>query len=304
MDSFSTLSNNIKKRCPELRLREGECMARHTTFRIGGPVRLMAEPQSTQQVLVLLAEARALGITPFFLGNGSNLLVADAGWDGLAIKLSEGATGVTVQDGEIEASGGVLLSKLANFALESGLTGLEFAHGIPGTLGGGARMNAGAYGGELCNVIQEVTCVNLQVEVSVVPASQCDFGYRHSAFSDGTRLILGAKLRLNCGFKDEIRARMDELALQRRSKQPLEYPSAGSTFKRPEGYFAAALIQDAGLKGATIGGAQVSEKHSGFFVNRGGATCDDVCKLVAHVQETVYRQFGVTLEMEMKTLGL
>jgi UDP-N-acetylmuramate dehydrogenase len=201
----------------------------------------------------------------------------------------------------IEADSGVTLARLAVFAREQGLTGLEFAHGIPGTLGGAVTMNAGAYGGEMAQVVREVTV--LTKECRVETCSEFDFGYRRSAFSDGTRMILGARLELATGSREAIAGRMEELAEQRRSKQPLEYPSAGSMFKRPEGYFAAALIDQCGLKGLAVGGAQVSEKHAGFVINRGGATCAEVLELVAQVRQRVLDATGVSLEMEVKVLG-
>lgn len=200
----------------------------------------------------------------------------------------------------VKAGSGVTLARLAVFAREHGLTGLEFAHGIPGTLGGAVTMNAGAYGGEMAQVIRSVTCLTADGAVETV--RDFDFGYRHSVFGDGTRLILGAELELAPGKREVIAARMEELSAQRQSKQPLEYPSAGSMFKRPVGYFAAALIDQCGLKGLTVGGAQVSEKHAGFVVNRGGATCADVLALVDQVKERVLTQTGVELEMEVKIL--
>lgn len=304
MDLYSTLSNRLKERCPELTLLYKEPMAPHTTFRVGGAVTLMACPQDAQQAIIALQEATNLGVTPFFLGNGSNLLVADDGWDGFVINMREGPCEITIQGTELEAQGGILLSQLANFALEQGLTGLEFAHGIPGTLGGATTMNAGAYGGEMCQVITEVTCVSGDGTVEVLTNEDCDFSYRHSAFSDGKRLVLSVKMALQQGDKGAIKERMDDLALQRRTKQPLEYPSAGSTFKRPVGQFAAALIQECGLKGHTMGGAQVSEKHSGFVINRGDATCGDICALVGYIRNIVHQKTGTVLETEIKTLGL
>ena len=304
MDTLAALARSLSARCPALELREYEPMSRHTSFRVGGPVRLMALPKTAEQAAAAVRTAAGMGVTPFYMGNGSNLLVDDGGWDGFLVKSFDGL-GVLEGTGEtLTAGSGVLLSRLASFALDRGLTGLEFAHGIPGSLGGGVTMNAGAYGGELCLVIASVTCLTPAGVLESVPAADCAFGYRRSAFSGGERLILGAELRLRTGDRAEIRAQMDELARRRKEKQPLEYPSAGSTFKRPEGRFAAALIEQCGLKGYAVGGAQVSEKHAGFLINRGGATAGDLLRLIDHVRETVLRETGVALELEVKTLGV
>ena len=241
------------------------------------------------------------GISPVFLGNGSNLLVPDKGIDAFVIKTVAGLTDMTAEGTCITAESGVLLSRLAVFARDCGLSGLEFAHGIPGSLGGAVTMNAGAYDGEMAQVITEVTFLNVDGQVETT--DQFDFSYRHSAFSDGTRLILGVRMQLQSGAPAWIQARMEELMERRKSKQPLEWPSAGSTFKRPEGYYAAALIDQCGLKGLTVGGAQVSEKHAGFIVNKGGATCADILKLMEQVRKRVLNQTGVTLEPEVKLLG-
>ena len=303
MNLLDALAQTLASRCPDLELREQEPMARHTSFRVGGPVKLMALPRTAVQAAEAVRTAAGLGVVPFYMGNGSNLLVSDAGYDGFIVKPAGELDLVREENGRLAAGSAVLLSRLANTALNRGLTGLEFAHGIPGSLGGGVTMNAGAYGGELCQVISSVTCLNLSGEVETIPAERCAFSYRHSAFSGGERLILGAEFLLQQGERNEIKARMDELARRRREKQPLEYPSAGSTFKRPTGYFAAALIEECGLKGHTIGGAQVSEKHAGFLINKDGATCDDLRKLIDYVRETVLRERGVLLELEVKTLG-
>ncbi len=303
MNLLDALAQTLASRCPDLELREQEPMARHTSFRVGGPVKLMALPRTAVQAAEAVRTAADLGVVPFYMGNGSNLLVSDAGYDGFIVKPAGELDLVREENGRLAAGSAVLLSRLANTALNRGLTGLEFAHGIPGSLGGGVTMNAGAYGGELCQVISSVTCLTLSGEVETIPAERCAFSYRHSAFSGGERLILGAEFLLQQGERNEIKARMDELARRRREKQPLEYPSAGSTFKRPAGYFAAALIEECGLKGHTIGGAQVSEKHAGFLINKDGATCDDLRKLIDYVRETVLRERGVLLELEVKTLG-
>lgn len=300
MDRFEMLRRALEQRCPALELREREGMARHTTFRLGGPVRLMALPQTREEAVCAVRTAWEMEMEPFFLGNGSNLLVPDEGVERFVVKLMDGLTGCRAAGETIFAESGLLLSRLANTALEHGLTGLEFAHGIPGTLGGAVTMNAGAYGGEMAQVVTAVDCLN--VDGSVERVTDCGFGYRYSHFSDGKRLILGAELQLRRGDRGEIRAKMDDLMNRRKSKQPLEYPSAGSMFKRPAGCFAAALIDQCGLKGYTVGGAQVSEKHAGFVVNRGGATCGDVLRLVDGVRERVLKETGVELEMEVKLL--
>ena len=308
MDMFSALLEDFHTRAPELELREYEPMERHTSFRVGGPARLMVLPRTEGQARQALSLASARGISPFFLGNGTNLLVSDRGYPGLVVKLAgqlnqERVTAIREENRRLIAGAGVLLSQLANAAWGRNLTGLEFAQGIPGTVGGGVVMNAGAYGGELCQVLASVTALEPDGTRRVFPAAECHFGYRKSRFSDGRRLILEAAFALEPGDEYTIKARMEDLAARRREKQPLEYPSAGSTFKRPQGYFAAALIEDCGLKGASVGGAQVSEKHAGFVINRGGATAEDILRLMDHVRETVQRQTGVTLEPEVKLLG-
>ena len=303
MDKFSALTKDLNRAAPALELREREPMRGHTSFRVGGPVRLMALPRSEGEAEAAVRAAAALGITPFFMGNGTNLLVSDAGWEGFVIKTFDGLDGLYAEGEALIAGSGVLLSRLANFALERGFTGLEFAHGIPGSLGGAVTMDAGAYGGEMRQVVAETEYLDADGSRGVLRGEEHAFGYRRSAFSGGSRLILRARLELRPGDGAEIRARMDELMAKRKSKQPLDVPSAGSTFKRPEGYFAAALIEECGLKGFAVGGAQVSEKHAGFVVNRGGASCADVLAVVEHVREAVLRRTGVELEPEIKPLG-
>ena len=283
------LRDALRASCPDLELREREPMSRHTTFRIGGPARLMALPRTAEEARTAIRTAMELDAEPFFLGNGSNLLVPDEGYAGFVVKLAGELDQVRETGGGLEAGGGVLLSRLAAAAQTAGLAGLEFAGGIPGSVGGAVTMNAGAYGGEMAQVVTSVTCLTRAGELETVPAADCGFAYRHSAFSDGARLILKAAFSLVPGEPTEIRARMDDLAARRREKQPLEWPSA-------------ALIDQCGLKGLTVGGAQVSEKHAGFVINRGGATCADVLALVDRVQEEVFRQTGVELEMEVRVL--
>ena len=302
MERLEELKKRLAERCPALELRVNEPMSKHTTFRIGGPAALMALPRTMEEVQTVLKTAAELGVEPFFLGNGSNLLVADEGYPGFIIKLTWDFDGIREVNRGLETGGAVLLSRLSNALVGRGLTGLEFAGGIPGSVGGAVTMNAGAYGGEMAQVLESVTFLDEAGEVCTLPASECGFGYRKSIFSQRKCLILRARFRLEQGDGYAIKARMDELAAKRREKQPLEYPSAGSMFKRPLGHFAAALIDQCGLKGLTVGGAQVSEKHAGFVVNRGGATCGDVLALVDQVKEEVLRQTGVELEMEVKVL--
>lgn len=297
---FEQLHSALSAACPELELRMDEPMSRHTSFRVGGPAALMALPKTVEEAQACIKTAVSLGVEPFFLGNGSNLLVPDEGVQRFLIKPVPGLNQIVRDGNTITAGSGVTLARLAMFARDNDLTGLEFAHGIPGSLGGAVFMNAGAYGGEMAQVVRSVTCLNIDGEIETV--TDFDFGYRKSIFSDGKRLILSAVMELQPGDRAAITARMDELAAQRQSKQPLEFPSAGSMFKRPVGHFAGALIEQSGLKGFTVGGAQVSEKHAGFVINAGGATCSDVLELVRQVQMRVMEKFGVELEMEVRVL--
>ena len=304
MDRMEQLTRTLNDRFPGLELREHEPMSRHTTFRIGGPARLMALPRSAGEARGVVRTAVELGVAPFFLGNGINLLVADGGYEGLIVKTGS-LDQVREVNRRLRAESGIPLSRLAVAALDRGLAGLEFAHGIPGSLGGAVTMNAGAYGGEMVQVLTAVTFLDGEGHVVTLPVEACRLTYRHSDFTEHPeRLILEAEFELRQGDGSESRAKMEELARRRKEKQPLEYPSAGSTFKRPEGYFAAALIEQCGLKGRRVGGAQVSEKHAGFVINRGDATCADVLALVEEIRAAVFRETGVTLELEVRTLGL
>ena len=313
---WNKLYDRLKARVPALELRREEPMSRHTSFQVGGPAPIMALPKNEDEVQqVLSVAALEFGVKPFFMGRGTNLLVSDAGADLLVIKAYDGLNRLELlPEGEwpghrtITAGSGVSLARLAGFALECGLTGLEFAQGIPGSVGGGVYMNAGAYGGELGQVISSVSCVSCPSEEDVREYINPQFSYRHSQFQGQDDFILRASFSLKPGDPAEIRAKMDDFAQRRREKQPLEYPSAGSTFKRPtpvdgKPVYAAALIDQCGLKGIAVGGAQVSEKHAGFIVNRGGATCDDIVGLMAQVRERVFRETGVTLEPEVRYLG-
>lgn len=301
MERLNQLKQKLRLICPELELFEQEPMSRHTTFRVGGPVSLMAVPRTVQQAAVTVQAAVDAGIIPFYLGNGSNLLVPDQGLNAFVIKTVNGLSEISVGGTRVVAGSGVLLSRLAVVARDYNLTGLEFAHGIPGSLGGAVTMNAGAYDGEMSQVVSRVTYLDESGQIKIT--DQFDFSYRHSAFQNRRCLILEVELQLQNGDQQSIRARMEELMERRKSKQPLEWPSAGSTFKRPHGYFAAALIDQCGLKGLTVGGAQVSEKHAGFIVNKGGATCADILELMNQVKQRVYEQTGVLLEPEVKLLG-
>lgn len=302
MQWYERLDEKLRDYLPDMTVEHDVPMSRHTSFRIGGPARRMAFPESREQLVILLGLAEECGVQPFLLGRGTNLLVSDRGLDTLVIKTAERMTGIRrLDDVTLEADAGVLLSRLAVYAQQAGLTGLEFAHGIPGTLGGGVVMNAGAYGGELKDVVTEVTALYPD-GVKVLTPAELDFSYRHSVFSAGEGIVLGAKVKLESGDPDAIKAKMDDLMARRKASQPLELPSAGSTFKRPTGYYAGSLIEGCGLKGCRVGGAEVSSKHAGFLVNVGGATCADVLALIEKVQKTVYDAHGVMLEPEVKII--
>lgn len=285
------------------KVRISEPMNRHTTFRIGGPADYFLLPSTAEEVKKILEICKEKELPYFILGNGSNLLVSDEGYCGVIIQLYRNYGGITVEGTDIRAGAGALLSQIASAAKNASLTGFEFAGGIPGTLGGAVVMNAGAYGGEMKDVLKEVTVMTEQGEIMTIPAEKLEMGYRTSLVKKAGYLVLEAVISLKAGDVEKIKAIMKDLTEKRVSKQPLEYPSAGSTFKRPEGYFAGKLIMDAGLRGYQVGGAQVSEKHCGFVINKGNATAADVCGLMKDVQEKVQEQFGVTLEPEVKFLG-
>jgi len=283
---------------PDISLFEDEPMSKHTTFKIGGPAELLCELKTNNVVVKALNKARELGIVPFVMGNGSNLLVDDSGIPGVVFKIS-GANWY-VKETAILVDAGTPLVKIATVARRMGLTGLEFAYGIPGTVGGAVYMNAGAYDGEMSKVVESVTYADEHGFIKKLKGEDCEFGYRTSFFKKNPGcVILSANLTLKLGVSEEIDAKMSDFMNRRKDKQPLDMPSAGSVFKRPEGHFAGALIEKCGLKGYSIGGAQVSEKHAGFIVNKGNATCDDVKKLIAHIQETVLRECGVEMECEV-----
>lgn len=302
MTWYEKLDKVIGDYLPDLPMERDVPMDRFTSFRIGGPARRLACPKNREQLVILMGLARECGARPFIMGNGTNLLIPDRGLDRLVIRTAGEMSDVRLTDETvIEADAGISLSRLALFAQSQALTGLEFAHGIPGSLGGAVFMNAGAYGGEMKQVVQEVVVLT-EDGIRHIPGAECAFGYRKSAFSDGKTVILGAKLHLKKGDPTQIRDKMTELMAKRKASQPLEYPSAGSTFKRPEGYYAGTLIQETGLKGLTVGGAQVSEKHAGFVINTGGATCADVMALIAQVQDRVMQRSGVHLEPEVRII--
>ena len=305
MDNMEQAIADVKKALPNLTLYENEPMSEHTSFKIGGPVRALAVPSDVSSLTRICYWLKHNKIAPFILGNGSNILCPDEGLSKLFMISTEKLTNMfLLPTGEIYAEAGVSLAKLSTFAQQNSLKGLEFASGIPGTIGGGVTMNAGAYGGELKDVIQSVVTYYIpEQRLYELSNEQCTFGYRGSLFKRlGGNIILSAVFKLEPGDKDEIAAKMRELNERRRDKQPLDYPSAGSAFKRPEGHFAAAMIEDAGLKGFSIGGAQVSEKHSGFIINKGGATSKDVYDLMMHVRNTVGKQTGIGLELEIIVL--
>ena len=280
-----------------------EPMKKHTTFRIGGPADVFVMPRTIEEVSKALEICRQEQLPYFILGNGSNLLVSDQGYRGVIIQLDRNMEEITVDGTEIRAAAGALLSSIAVAARRASLAGFEFAGGIPGTLGGAVVMNAGAYGGEMKDVLKEVTVMTGDGEIRVIPASELEMGYRTSIIKKAGYIVLEAKIRLKEGDPEVIRETMKDLTIRRTTKQPLEYPSAGSTFKRPEGYFAGKLIMDSGLRGYQIGGARVSDKHCGFVINAGDATAQDVVALMDHVTEVVREKYGVTLEPEVKFLG-
>ena len=276
-----------------------------TTFKVGGPADLLIDLPDAAAASAVLAVCRSEEIPYLFIGNGSNLVVGDKGFRGAVLRLMEEEPVLQPElgDGVLYVPAGMQLKQLCLFARDHGLTGLEFAYGIPGTVGGAVYMNAGAYDGEMADVVQLAHCITSDGEMGFLPAAELEMTYRHTALMDRDLIVVGATLRLQAGDKDAIWDKMKDFMSRRRDKQPLEYPSAGSFFKRPEGYFAGKLIQDAGLKGFTVGGAQVSEKHAGFVINRGGATATDLVELRDQVHDKVFAEFGVHLEPEVRFVG-
>ena len=300
------MSNFYQKLCDAIgaaSVREQEPMSAHTTFRAGGPARYFVTPEGEKELAAVLAACREAEKAYYILGNGSNLLVSDKGYEGVIIQIYKQMNQVKVEGAQIHAQAGALLSMIAKRALDAELTGFEFAAGIPGTLGGACVMNAGAYGGEMKDVLKSVTVLTGKGEVKTLAKEELELGYRTSVIAKKGYIVLEAVLELQKGEKEKIQAVMDDLKERRVTKQPLEYPSAGSTFKRPEGYFAGKLIQDAGLRGFQVGGAQVSEKHCGFVINKDQATASDVMNLMNQVSDKVYEEFGVRLQPEVKRLG-
>ena len=300
---FETLDRKIADYLPDLKYVEDEPMAKHISFRVGGAAKRMAFPENAEQLVLLMNFALSCGARALVIGNGTNLLVPDEGIDRLVIDVSDGMTRIADggQANEITAQCGASLARIAEYARRKGLSGLEFAHGIPGTLGGAVCMNAGAYGGEIKDVVASVTLLDPQAGIRTLKGEEMQFSYRRSLLSEHPEyVVLSATFRLERGDSETIGARMRELMAKRKASQPLEFPSAGSTFKRPAGYYAGPLIEGCGLKGCRVGGAEVSTKHAGFIVNTGGATCADVLALIEKVQKTVYDARGVMLEPEVK----
>lgn len=295
--------DELKKFLPENDIKLNEPMEKHTTFRIGGPADYFVTPNTKEQIQAVISCCRKYSMPYYIIGNGSNLLVSDNGYRGVVIQIYKSMNKIEVGENCITAQAGALLSAIAAKALENRLHGFEFAAGIPGTLGGACVMNAGAYGGEMKHVLKEVTVLNRQGEALTIPGDFLEMGYRTSIIAKKDYIVLEAVIELESGDEQEIKALMDELKEKRVTKQPLEFPSAGSTFKRPEGYFAGKLIQDSDLRGFTVGGAQVSEKHCGFVINKDHATAADVDELMRQVSERVHEKFGVALEPEVKRLG-
>ena len=299
MNLYQTITSAL----PEVTALENEPLARHTSFRVGGPAEVFLQPKTAEELAEILRLCAALGQKPVVLGAGTNVVAPDEGLRGVVICTRDSLSGLRrVDETGIEAECGVPLARLALFARDLGLTGLEFAHGIPGTVGGGMLMNAGAYGGEMKQVAEKTTVLLPDGTERVFVGDEQQLSYRHSAFMEQEGIVLKTVFRLSPGDREQITATMRELNARRRASQPLEFPSAGSFFKRPTGYFAGKLIQDANLKGFTVGGAQVSEKHAGFVISTGSATAADIKALMAEVQRRVFETSGVHLEPEVRFL--
>ncbi len=295
--------NIVKKTALEIgcEFYENELMSNRTSFKTGGPAELLVCPGNIDALIAVLKVCKENKIRTFIIGNGSNILVSDNGLSGVVVMLSSNFSEIKLLDEEtVYCQSGASMTKLCRFALEHSLSGLEFAFGIPGTAGGAAYMNAGAYGGEMKDVLVKCEHIDEDLNVSSFSGDDLKLGYRKSVYSDLNFVITSLTLKLKKGDYAEIKKKMDENLSKRREKQPLEYPSAGSTFKRPEGYFAGALIQECGLKGACVGGAQVSEKHAGFIINKNNASTSDILKLIELVRDAVYKNTGVLLETEVK----
>lgn len=293
----------IKERVSDKNILLDEPMMKHTTFRVGGPAKAFVSVDTEKQLSEIIPFLIKVEEPYYVVGNGSNILVGDRGYNGVILEIGSKFNKITVNDNTITVQAGALMSSVARIALENGLTGFEFASGIPGTMGGGVVMNAGAYGGELKDVVKSVKVMTPEGELINLSGEDMKFGYRSSVIKTGPYIAIEITIELQKGNKDEIEEKMRSLNEQRRSKQPLEFPSAGSTFKRPEGYFAGKLIMDTGLRGFSIGGAAVSEKHCGFVINKKNATAIDIYEVITEVQERVYDKFGVHLEPEIIFLG-
>lgn len=280
-----------------------EPMNKHTSFKVGGPADILVRPRTEEEISNIFKLVNKFEIPFLVKGNGSNILIKDGGFRGLVIEISDNFSNFEIRGTEVEIQSGALLSVIGRAVMNESLTGFEFASGIPGTLGGALAMNAGAYGGEIKNIVKTVRLMDEEGQVVEFTNEDMNFGYRHSRLFDERWIAISAVISLEKGDKAEIKAKMEDLALQRRTKQPLEYPSAGSTFKRPIGYFAGKLIQDSDLKGVSVGGAQVSSKHSGFVINYNKASAKDIVDLIEHVKLTVFECQGVHLEEEVKILG-
>lgn len=304
MADYPAIVSRLSAALPALEIRENEPMSEHCSFKIGGPARLMLLPSSAEEAASALAILRSSGAQVLIVGSCTNLLIPDEGYPGAVVRMSKPASSMELLDAaRIRAQAGATLNALAVFAAQHELTGLEFAHGIPGSVGGGVAMNAGAYGGEMRDVLESAEYVDKDGAIRTLSGDALGLSYRHSAFSDTDKLITSAVFRLTPGDGEAVRARMNELIEKRRASQPLDMPSAGSTFKRPKTGYAAALIDQAGLKGLSVGGAMVSTKHAGFVVNAGGATYSDVIELMREVRRRVYEFSGVLLEPEVKIIG-
>ncbi|MDE6210019.1 MAG: UDP-N-acetylmuramate dehydrogenase [Lachnospiraceae bacterium] len=294
--------NIISSIVPKENIKTKELLKKHTTFRIGGYADFFVSPENNGQLSKLVKALNDNNIKYYILGNGSNILAPDEGYEGVIIYIGENMSDIEVSGTKIVAGAGALLSRTAKEALKCSLAGMEFAAGIPGSIGGAVVMNAGAYGGEMRDIIVSATVCDRNGNIFILTNEELELSYRHSIIEEKEYIVLECEINLKKGKAEDIKAVMDDFSSRRREKQPLEYPSAGSTFKRPTGYFAGKLIEDAGLKGYTVGGAKVSEKHSGFVINTGNATAEDVRSLIKYVSEEVYRQFGVVIEPEVKIL--
>lgn len=301
MMKITEFYDEIRRILPDLEIRANELMSKHTSFRIGGPAAAMAFPRNTEELSILLKQSKMLDIKTAILGAGTNVLAPDEGVDCLVICLKDCFGGIErIDDTHIRVAAGVTMTRAALFAAGLGLSGLEFAHGIPGTVGGGVYMNAGAYGGEICQVCAQVDVMDRDGNVRTLSSEQMEFSYRHSVLEETGDIVLSAVFALSHASEEVIRGRMQELMKKRSASQPLDLPSAGSAFKRPVGGYAAALIDQAGLRGFQIGGAAISEKHAGFAVNLSGATAKDVKKLLQEVSDIVFEKSGIRLEPEVR----